>query len=173
MNRTTNRGIDGMHGGLKRAAMALALGASLALGACGDEAEVVEAAPEGTIEGMNITNARMVLAPVSGNPAAIYFDLDYEGDRAVSLYAAEVEGAGSATIHQFGEYDFKVQMMEALPIGLTKGTKVEFKPGDYHVMAMDVSPDLEPGGTAEVTLKISGGGTHTFPAEIRAAGDER
>jgi copper(I)-binding protein len=110
---------------------------------------------------------------VSGNPAAVYFDLTYEGERAISLYDADVSGAGDTTIHQFGEYDFKVQMMEALPIALTKGTKVKFKPGDYHLMAMEVSPDLEAGGTTEVTLKVSGGGTHKFEAEIRAAGDER
>lgn len=122
---------------------------------------------------MTIENGRVVLAPVSGNPAAVYFDLAYEGDRALSLYDAEVAGAGDATLHQFGEYNFKVQMMEALPIALTKGTKVEFKPGDYHVMAMEVSPELEAGGTTEVTLKLSGGGTHVFEADVRAAGDER
>ena len=151
----------------------LALGLTLAVSACGEEPAAVEAPAEGVIEGMSIENARMVLAPVSGNPAAVYFDLSYDGARALSLYDAEVEGAGDTTIHQFGEYDFKVQMMEALPIGLTTGTKVEFKPGDYHIMAMEISPELEAGGTTEVTLKVSGGGTHTFEAEIRAAGEER
>ena len=56
---------------------------------------------------------------------------------------------------------------------LKKGDKVEFKPGDLHVMAMGVSPDLQPGGTTEVTLTVSGGNKHTFDAEIRAAGEER
>lgn len=161
-----------MTGSLVRNAV-LGLAAALVLSACSEQAEVAPAPVEGVIEGMTITNPRMVLAPVSGNPAAIYFDLSYDGTRALSLYDAEVEGAGDATIHQFGEYDFKVQMMEALPIGLTQGTKVEFKPGDYHIMAMEVSPELEAGGTAQVTLKVSGGGTHRFEAEIRAAGDER
>ena len=152
----------------------LALGSALALSACGGEA-VVEEAPEveGVIQGVTIENPRMVLAPVSGNPAAIYFDFSYEGERAFSLGRVEVADAQSALMHQFGEYDFEVQMMEALPIPVTDGTKVEFKPGDYHVMAFDVSPDLEPGDTTEVTLKVSGGQTHTFEAEVRAAGEER
>jgi copper(I)-binding protein len=157
--------------GLKNAALALALGTTLA--ACSEEPAPPSEAVEGVVEGMTVENARLVLAPVSGNPAAVYFDLSYDGTRALTLYDAEVEGAGDATLHQMGEYDFKVQMMEALPIALTQGTKLEFKPGDYHVMAMDVSPELEAGGTTEVTLKVSGGGTHTFDAEIRAAGDER
>ncbi|MFU7528669.1 copper chaperone PCu(A)C [Qipengyuania sp. ASV99] len=157
----------------KRAATALALGATFALAACGSEAETVASAPEGVIEGVTIENARMVLAPVQGNPAAVYFDFSYNGDRAFSLGRVSVEGTQSAMMHQFGEYDFKVQMMEALPIPVTNGTKVEFKPGDYHVMAFEVSPDLKPGDTTEVTLTVSGGDKHKFTADIRAAGEER
>lgn len=156
---------------MKKAGLMIA--GALMLTACGEEPAPPPAPVEGVVEGMTIENGRVVLAPVSGNPAAVYFDLAYEGDRALSLYDAEVAGAGDATLHQFGEYNFKVQMMEALPIALTKGTKVEFKPGDYHVMAMEVSPELEAGGTTEVTLKLSGGGTHVFEADVRAAGDER
>ena len=86
---------------------------------------------------------------------------------------AKVEGAESALMHQYCEYNFEVQMMEALPIPVKSGTKVEFKPNDLHIMAMGVSPDLKPGDTTEVTLTVSGGDTHKFEAEIRAAGDER
>lgn len=166
-----NKNMTGM--GIKGAASAIALALSMTLAACGDEAAPVETAPEGVIPGVTIENARMVLAPVEGNPAAVYFDFSYEGDRAFSLGRVSVEGAESAMMHQFGEYDFKVQMMEALPIPVTNGTKVEFKPGDYHVMAMGVSPDIKPGDTVEVTLTISGGDKHKFAAEVRAAGEER
>ena len=158
---------------IKGAALGVALALSMTVAACGEDAAPAEAAPEGVIPGVTVENARMVLAPVEGNPAAVYFDFSYDGDRAFSLGRVSVEGAESAMMHQFGEYDFKVQMMEALPIPVTKGTKVEFKPGDYHVMAMGVSPELKPGDTTEVTLTISGGDKHTFTAEVRAAGEER
>lgn len=159
--------------GINKAAMAIALSLGMTLTACGDDAPVEEAAPADTIPGVTIENARMVLAPVEGNPAAVYFDFSYDGDRAFSLGRVSVEGTESAMMHQFGEYDFKVQMMEALPIPVTNGTKVEFKPGDYHVMAMGVSPDIKPGDTVEVTLTISGGDKQKFAAEVRAAGEER
>ena len=159
---------------MNKAAAALVMAGSMALAACGGEAEVAEpAAVEGVIEGVTIENPRMVLAPVAGNPAAIYFDFSYDGDRAFSLGRVSVDGAESAVMHQFGEYDFQVQMMEALPIPVNKGTTVEFKPGDYHVMAMGVSEELQPGDTTEVTLTVSGGKTHKFTAEVRAAGEER
>lgn len=159
--------------GIKRAAIGTALAASIALAGCSEEAAPVETAPEGVIEGVTIENARMVLPPVAGNPAAIYFDFSYDGDRSFSLDRFSVADAESAVMHQFGEYNFEVQMMEALPIPVTSGTEVEFKPGDLHVMAMGVSPDLEPGDTTEVTMTVSGGRKHTFEAEVRAAGEER
>lgn len=158
---------------------AAALSLTLALGACSgdageaDGAQAGAVAGEGTIPGMTIANARLVLAPVAGNPAAVYFDLAYEGEKGLTIRRADVAQAQSAMLHQYGEYDFKVQMMEALPIPLTKGTKVEFKPGDLHVMAMEPDAALKPGDTVEVTLTVSGGMTHTFPAEVRAAGEER
>ncbi len=145
--------------------------AGLVLSSCG---EAPAGAPaEAGIEGMKISNARMVLAPVAGNPAAIYFDLAYDGTRNVALNRAEVKGARSATFHDYGEYDFKVQMMDMLPLPLKKGDKVSFEPGGKHLMAIEPDASLKPGGTTEATIIVSGGKRHTFPVEIRAAGDER
>lgn len=152
----------------------LALGfAAVALASCGGNEEPAAAAQDEGIPGLTVSNARMVLPPVEGNPAAVYFDLEYEGDRQVALNRGSVEGAESATFHDYGEYDFKVQMMDMLPLPLKKGDKVSFEPGGKHLMAMGLSPELEPGDTTDVTITVSGGKSQTFPAEIKAAGDER
>ena len=158
---------------MKRSLIALALaGAVLPLAGCGEAPADAPAADAG-IPGMKISNARMVLAPVQGNPAAIYFDLAYDGDRGLALNRAEVKGAKSATFHDYGEYDFKVQMMDMLPVPLKKGTRLEFKPGGQHLMVMEPDPSLKAGGTTEAAVIVSGGAKQTFPVEIRAAGDER
>jgi len=158
---------------MKRMALTALAGVSLALAACGGEAEVAEAPVEGVIEGVTIENARMVLAPVAGNPAAIYFDFAYDGDRVFSLDRFSVAGAQSAVMHHYGEWNFEIQMMEAMPVPVAKGDTVEFKPGELHVMVMGVPEDLAAGDSVEVTMKVSGGRTHVFTAEVRAAGDER
>ena len=158
----------------KTAAAALFAGTALTLSACAEEPEApAPTKVEGVIDGITIDNARLVLAPVEGNPAALYFDFGFDGDRVFSLDRFSVEGAGSAVMHQFGEYDYKVQMMEAMPVPVKKGDKVEFKPGDLHVMVGDLSPEIKAGDTAEVTMKVSGGDTHKFTAQVRAAGEER
>lgn len=153
---------------------AMLLAASvLTLSACGGaEQPVADEEPAG-VPGLSVSDARVVLPPVAGNPAAVYFNLSYEGDRGLTIRKADVAGAESAMMHDYNEHEGKMQMMEALPIGIKKNSKVEFKPGAAHVMAFGFSPDLKAGDTTDVTLTVSGGGTYTFPAEIRSAGDER
>ena len=167
--------IEGSVRGLRRGVLAAgAAAAMLGLAACGGEAEAPAAeAVAGQVPGMTITNPRLVLAPVAGNPAAVYFDLAYEGEQGLTIRKADVEGAGMTMMHEYGEWDNKVQMMEALPISLTKGKKVEFKPGALHVMAMEPPATWKPGDKVKVTLTMSGGTTQVFEAEVRAAGEER
>lgn len=157
----------------KHLGAALLLASTFTIAACGgSDPLTAEAEPEG-VPGLSVTNARIVLPPVAGNPAAVYFDLAYDNDRGLTVRKADVAGAESAMLHDYNEFEGKMQMMEALPIGIKKGTNISFKPGAAHVMVFGLSPDLKAGDSADVTLTVSGGGTYTFPAEIRSAGDER
>lgn len=152
---------------------AFALGMSaITLSSCGSQEQEVPADPEG-VAGLTVENARMVLPAVSGNPAAVYFDLSYEGDANPTLSAVFVEGAEMAMMHEYGEKDFKVQMIEMEPLELTKGAKIAFEPGGRHVMAMNVSPELAAGGKTEVTLIMDSGDKTTVVADIAGAGEER
>ncbi len=161
---------------LRIAALAvLALAALPGLGACSGEAD----APDGDAAGaavtsqLGVTNARVVLAPVGGNPAAVYLDLAYSGREGVTLDAVDVEGAGMTMIHDYAETGGKMRMVMADKVPLTPGTPVSFAPGGLHVMAMDPTDALKPGTTANVTLTLSDGTTATITAPVRAAGDER
>ncbi|MFZ9396748.1 MAG: copper chaperone PCu(A)C [Erythrobacter sp.] len=158
---------------LTRIAAALLAASSLTLAACGEQAEpAAETAPEG-IAGLTVTNARLVLPPVAGNPAAVYFDLAYEGDRGLSIRRADVTQAKEAMLHAYADNNGMMQMGESMPIALTKGTKIAFEPGGYHVMVFELAPEVQPGGKGAVTLTVSGGDKQSFEAEVRAAGDER
>ncbi len=158
---------------MNRLMASLVLSASLlGVAGCGEPVETVEQAPDGA-PGLEITNARMVLPAVSGNPAAVYFDLSYNGDTAGLLSAVAVEGAANTMMHQYGERDLKVQMIPLDPVPLTKGSKIAFEPGGKHIMAMGVSDELAAGGKTDVTVVLGSGDKTTVEAEILAAGDER
>ena len=158
---------------MDKIAASLLLASSVLVASCGESEAPVAAPAEEGIPGLTVTDGRMVLNAVAANPAAVYFKLDYEGDRGLALRRADVEGAESAMLHEYADNQGRREMMEALPITLSKGTKLSFEPGEKHIMVMGVSPDLKPGGTTNVTLTVSGGGKFTFPVDIVAAGDER
>lgn len=161
---------------LKRAACtAIAAFGLLGVAACNQsEADApTDAATPGLVKGVTISNARLVLAPVAGNPAAVYFNLSYAGAAGVALSTVKVEGAGHTMIHDYGESAGMAQMIAAKPIALSAEVPVTFAPGGLHVMAMQPSMVWKPGETVKVTLTLSDGTTHSFDAAVRAAGEER
>lgn len=152
----------------------LMIATAIGLGACSQEtAEPVDAEAPAGIAGLEIADGRLVLPPVKGNPAAVYFNVTYSGDRNLAIRRADVAGAGSSEMHDTVEMDGKMTMQPSLPVVLNSGDTVEFAPGGKHIMAMDVSEDLTAGGTTEVTLTVAGGDKHSFDVPIRAAGEER
>lgn len=154
-------------------AAVLLAGSTTFLAACGDSGAESEAiAPDG-IPGVTITNAHMVLNAVQGNPAAVYFDLSYDGERALSLARADVQGAESAMMHEYSEWEGAQRMMEKGQMTLEPGKTYKFEPGGDHIMATNPSPELKAGGTTEVTIFVAGGDKSSFPVEIRGAGEDR
>lgn len=163
----------------RRVALPLAAAALLpVLAACSKESDSPDKAPEttgaqATAPGLTVSNARLVLAPVAGNPAAVYFDLSYSGASGVSLTEVEVEGAGMTMIHDYAESAGQMRMTMADTVPLAQGTPLAFAPGGLHVMAMDPAAGLKPGDTAKVTLTLSNGSKVSVTAPVRAAGEER
>ena len=124
-------------------------------------------------KGVTITNARIVLAPVAGNPAAVYFDLAYQGEPGVTLMNIAVEGAGMTMIHDYAETGGKLQMTMSGPVALSPEAPVSLAPGGLHGMAMEPAPELKQGSTARITLNFSDGTSASVDAPVKAAGDER
>lgn len=153
------------------AALALSM-AALGPVACSEPAPEAPAAPEGP-EGVTVTNGRLMLPAVKGNPGAVYFDIQNTSQRNAMIRAVSVQGAGSAVMHQMGTWNKQPSMDEIMQQGINAGETVKFEPGGLHVMANDLADTVTAGGTAEVTLTFVGGDKLTFPAEVRAAGDER
>lgn len=150
------------------AAVALSL-SGLALSGCFQNAEVEgeeEVAPIAASEG------RMFLPAVEGNPAAVYFNLENTSDRAISVRRADVEGAASAELHDYMEYD-DTEMGSIGIVTVQPGETVSFEPGGKHVMAFEVSPDLQPESVTSVTLTMAGGKTMSFDVDVLPADAER
>ncbi|HSQ95364.1 MAG TPA: copper chaperone PCu(A)C [Croceibacterium sp.] len=158
------------------APLALALG-TLALACCGSQSQpsakaTAKAAPDAP-EGITVSDARLVLPAVKGNPGAVYFTLHNDSANAEPIKGAEVKGAQSAMIHQTTTAN-GMSSMEMMPtVAVPAHGELVFKPAGLHVMAMDLDNTLAKGGTTDVMLSFKGGDKAVFPAEILAAGDAR
>ena len=153
--------------------MAAALGlATAGLTACGEQPEQADTASD-VPDGISVTNARLMLPAVEGNPGAVYFNISNDSTSNRMIRAVSVAGAGSAVLHQMGTWNRQPSMDEIFQIDVPANGELKFEPGGLHVMANDLADTVTAGSTADVTLTFVGGDKITFPAEVRAAGDER
>lgn len=144
----------------------------LGLAACSSEPEVpVDATPDAP-EGITVTDGRLNLPGVAGNPGSVYFIITNSGPEMQMLRSAYVTGAESAMFHETSEYNLQVDMQEMTSVPVQAGETLEFAPGGKHVMVMGIDPALQPGGEVEVTLTFVRGDKVSFPARVLAAGDE-
>ena len=153
------------------AAVALAAG-TLSLSACSGAEETAPKAGENPT-GLVVSNARLLLPPVAGNPAAVYFDLRNDGKRAIAVRSADVAGAKTASMHDMMEYNREMTMADMGPLNVPQGKTIKFEPGGKHVMAFDLSPELKAGGRTELTLTVAGGDKASFDVPVEAANAER
>ena len=141
--------------------------AALSLSGCKGAADQPAAAASNGPEakpGVKVTEARLVLPAVAGNPGAAYLTLDNQSKAIVSIAALAIEGASKTELHTA---DMKVaDHAEAEP-----GTTLAFAPGQLHVMVYNLDSKLVAGGETELTVVFSDGDKLSVPAKIQTAGE--
>jgi copper(I)-binding protein len=137
--------------------------------ACGEAPGEAEAGAKAS-DGISVTNARLMLPAVAGNPGAVYLDVANSSKENRVIRAASVAGAGSTMMHTTVDDG---AMQEATQVMVPAGGSAKFEPGANHIMAMNLADTVKPGDKAEVTLTFVGGSKMSFEADVRAAGDER
>ncbi len=154
---------------MKRA-LATALLAVLSLSACQQPKpepapEKSAAAPEAK-PGVQLSEGRLVLPAVAGNPGAAYFQINNSAGASTVVGAISINGAGKTEVHQtVGETMTTVDQVEIAP-----STSIKFEPGALHVMVFDLAPTLKAGGTTELTVTFADGDKISAPLKIEAAG---
>lgn len=145
---------------------------AMALGGCKQE-KANESAPKAAPDakpGLSVTNARLVLPAVKGNPGAIYFDVTNNGDGEAVLAGVALTGAQETMMHDVVDKGGVSEMVMLESLKLAKGETANFSPGGKHVMAMKLDPSLQAGGRTEITLTFAGGDKLSAEAAIEAPG---
>ena len=140
--------------------------AALSLSACSGEAGKPDAAASAAPDakpGVKVTDARVVLPGVAGNPGAAYFSLDNQSNANVSIAAVTIDGIGRTEMHAAD--------MKVVESGKAEAkTHLDFTQGGAHVMLFDVSDRLKPGDETELTVTFADGDKMTVSAKVEAMG---
>lgn len=144
-----------MRTSLTRCAAAIAAALPLALyaqSAAGPWPHVEGAWVRGTVPGQQGTGAFMrITAP-----------------RAAKLVGVATPVAGVAEVHEMKMEGEVMRMRPVAQVDLPAGRSVEFKPGGYHVMLMDLKQTLKPGATVPLTVVFRDAGGAEGRVQVQA-----
>jgi copper(I)-binding protein len=150
---------------------ALILLLAAALSACGTPAQ-----QDGTSMASSVTFESPWARATDSAMTAVFGTLAATGDRDVHLVGATSPAAGRVEIHEIARGAGGVNTMQAKAGGITvpPGGSHELAPGGDHLMLMELTAPLRPGGDVEVTLAFEDGSTLPVTAQVRdfAGGDE-
>ncbi|MFP5395980.1 MAG: copper chaperone PCu(A)C [Alphaproteobacteria bacterium] len=150
---------------LSFAASLAVLGLAACSGAKDAEKAEATAAPEAK-PGIVISEGRMILPAVSGNPAGAYFTVQNGGPANVSIAAIAIDGVGKTEVHQ----TTGGQMKPVERVDVNAGTTTKFERGGLHVMAFELDGKLKAGGSTEMTVTFSDGDKVSAPLKLESMG---
>lgn len=164
---------------MNRSRHLLSLALAAALAGCGSHqppapgsSETSPAAVPDAKPGLSLSGGKLVLPTVKGNPGAAYFTLTNGSDKAVTVAAVDVAGAGMAMLHQTMQMDGHSSMQDMAAPQIKPGGTLVFAPGGSHVMVDAVPASWKPGGTTEITISFSDGDKLSAPLALEAPGGE-
>ena len=117
-----------------------------------------------------VTDARVRLPAVKGNPGAAYFTL-HGGKAGRTLVSVASPDAGRAEMHDMTMKD-GMMMMAPITSGVVipKGGEVQFAPGGKHVMLFDLKTGLRAGDMIALSFTFKDGQTSQITATAEAPG---
>jgi copper(I)-binding protein len=94
-----------------------------------------------------------------GQTAAVYFTIKNDGKEGDKFLSAESPAAAKVELHETSEEN-GVMKMRAVKDGaeVKPGSSLQFKPGGYHLMLVDLKKPLEEGAMVPLTITLAKAG---------------
>jgi copper(I)-binding protein len=89
------------------------------------------------------------------SPSGGYFTIRNTGKSELTLIGAKSPGCGMLMLHRSKEMGGMSSMEDVSSVPVPAGGEVRFVPGGYHLMCMDPTAAIKPGGSVPVTLQFS------------------
>lgn len=106
-----------------------------------------------------------------GMNTAFYFKVENNSDKADTLLSVKSTIAKMVQMHETFKKNGMMGMREIKAIPVSPKSMLEFKPGGYHVMVMNLKEDLLSGSSASFTLHFKYAGDIKVNAPVKMPGD--
>ena len=106
-----------------------------------------------------------------GMNTAFYFKVTNNSDKVDTLLSVKSSIAKMVQMHETFNRDGMMGMRQIKAIPVQAKSTLEFKPGSYHVMVMNLKKDLKKGSLAEFTLYFKYAGDIAVKAPVKMPGD--
>ena len=106
-----------------------------------------------------------------GMNTAFYFKAINNSNKADTLLSVKSDVAKMVQMHETFSKNGMMGMRQVKAIPIKSKSTLEFKPGGYHVMVMNLKKDLKKGSLAEFTLHFKYAGDVTVKAPVKMPGE--
>jgi periplasmic copper chaperone A len=108
--------------------------------------------------------------PPGAKTGAVFFTLDNFGNTEDRLVHASTPIAAGVVIHQMALEDGVMRMRAVPSISVIPGGRVQFGPGGYHLMLLDLKQPLKAGERFPMTLTFAHGGAILISVWVESMG---
>lgn len=115
-----------------------------------------------------VTDAWIRALP-AGLPAGGYFTLRNPTVKTLTLRGASSAACGMLMLHKSDTMSGMSSMSDVAGIDVPPGSTIKFAPGGYHLMCMDPTSAIKPGGKVAVVLEFADGSRTQAEFAVRGA----
>jgi periplasmic copper chaperone A len=127
-------------------------------------------AEEYRLDELRIDHPMARATPPGARTGLVFFTVDNAGDEADRLERASTPVAGGVSMHQMIVEGGMMKMRAVPSIEIRPGARIEFHPGGYHLMLLELKQPLVAGEKFPVTLTFARGGAVTVSVQVEAMG---
>lgn len=105
-------------------------------------------------------------SPMDATMGVVYFTVTSPTADTLTGVKVDPSVAAMAQMHETVMDNGAMKMQEVASVDLPAGTAVEFKPGGYHIMLMQLAAPLKVGSSITLTLELAKAGSVTVSVPV-------
>jgi copper(I)-binding protein len=133
---------------------------------------VTGAHAEGLSKSIFVSNAWVQAMPHSQKISAAYMTIRNNSNKEIIIISASCMIAGSTEIHQMNDMNGMMHMSMRASLHIPAQGKVTLRPGDIHIMLINLKKPVNKGDIVPITLHLQDKGSIIVNAQVKTADND-